>query len=754
MKFDEINPTLSEGRSGNFASNISKWYKDIKSVDLLIGIVRKKYNITDDVPDSEIRHEILKVIMPDDKGDEQLNEVKMTTNIFDQFINSPEAEGIAAGFEAELYFQNIGEPEYDYDYDNREEDHSEDRSPRSIDDINSFFHDGDYNTRRDVEGLVETLEEEFQEWQSDQMTNEWDNVQEEMVAKYIEANDWDEEDEMRQYMDEEMELTDEAIDEAMAWYGERAGSVTSSKQQNELKRTDQSYTNFIEAADAIDERLQERVEDSIRFRDRSYDSAREEWEEEARDEYSERDWLEGAYDTMLDVYREHDIQWPYWTDPEIRKPGYSLENATDLANTLTAELGVNTIASSRYHEHEREPGLWIFEPDGSLDDANDENDMPVEIISPPMPLKETLEILPKFYDWAKSHDAYSNDSTGFHVGVSLPDVGGEVDYMKLALFLGDKYVLDKFERYSNSYCKSAIKKIRDDVTKSDAGTSEKIARAFDKMKSGLIEMANAVISDGRGSGHGHGKMTSINMKGKYIEFRSMGNEHYFSRPESLANILDTIKRYAYAMYIAGNPELYRDEYAKKLYKLLDKTINNDASMKEFADYVAGISEKFSDSDVTKAKQFMMGNRADRYNDAKLPDRQSAARTGYRPTGAKYWWNVQWDKNRRMEVVASNKREAREVAAKEWGVPVDQLAVAQVTHLRPFKDSPGGVGNWVIVSGGKQVFRITASTQGDANQKAREWLAGRSPEYRQEHAGEEVEVLPVEQWKTIQKLLTP
>jgi hypothetical protein len=173
-------------------------------------------------------------------------------------------------------------------------------------------------------------------------------------------------------------------------------------------------------------------------------------------------------------------------------------------------------------------------------------------------------------------------------------------------------------------------------------------------------------------------------------------------------------------------------------------------MKEFSDYSAAIGG----ANQLTVKNFMTANRAEKYNDAKLPDRQSATRTGYRPTGGKYWWNVQWDKNRRMEVVASNKREAREAAAQYWGVPVEQLAVAQVTYLRPFKDSPGGLGNWAIMVNGQQVFRVAASNHDEARQKAREWIASTSPEFRQQHHGRSFEVVPVEQAAIIQRLLTP
>lgn len=740
MNFDEINPTLSESRQGNLLLDIEHWHNSAKSIDEIVSLASEKYNT--DVPRDYVEQAIM---MAGDESSEELNEVKMTTNVFDQFINSPEAEGIAAGFEAELIFTGIGESSGDDYNDDPEMDESEDRRARSIEDICEFFHDGEHNSRRDVQKLRETLEEEFQEWQHEQMNAAWAGVSHEAVEDFIKNNDWDEEDEMRQYMDEQMELTSEAIEEAMSWYGERSRGITSSKQQAELTRTDQSYTNFIEAADAVDELLKERVEESIDSQDSTYESAREEWEEEVRDEYDERDWLIGSdYDYMMDVYRSQDINWPYWSYPEPESEGgYSESSAQLLADTMENALGVKIAVSGGYHSTKRRPGLWIFEPDSSLD-PDDSEDMPVEIISPPMPLKQTLDILPKFYDWAKSEDAYSNESTGFHIGVSLPIQGGRVDYVKLALFLGDQNVLDEFGRGSNYFTKSSMLKLRQEV---ENGTIDaaKVADTLKLMKHNLIEFADKTLKRGGGV---HGKYSSINMKGDYIEFRSMGSESYFSNPNSLTKVLDTIKRYAYAMHIASRPDLFRDEYAKKLYKLLDKDGNDSEAMQQFADYVAAVGG----ADAQTVKAFMASMKTNKYNDAPLPDRQNPARTGHR--GSKYWWNVQWDSNRRMEVVASNKEEAREVAAREWGVPVDQLAIAKVTMIRPFKDSPGGVGNWVIVSGGKQVFRITASNQGEANQKAREWLAGRSPEYRQEHAGEEVEVLPVQQWETIQKLLTP
>jgi hypothetical protein len=42
---------------------------------------------------------------------------------------------------------------------------------------------------------------------------------------------------------------------------------------------------------------------------------------------------------------------------------------------------------------------------------------------------------------------------------------------------------------------------------------------------------------------------------------------------------------------------------------------------------------------------------------------------------------------------------------------------------------------------QQVFVVTAGTQGEANEQARQWVLGRSPEFLAAHAGQELEVVP-------------
>ena len=70
---------------------------------------------------------------------------------------------------------------------------------------------------------------------------------------------------------------------------------------------------------------------------------------------------------------------------------------------------------------------------------------------------------------------------------------------------------------------------------------------------------------------------------KYIEFRSAGGDYL----EELEKIKNTLQRYAKALMIASDPSAEREEYAKKLTKLLVTGLGEDPVMDLFARYQAG-----------------------------------------------------------------------------------------------------------------------------------------------------------------------
>ncbi len=517
-------------------------------------------------------------------SEEQLDEIRMSPGALRKFAASPEAQGIRAGFEAELVFTGLGtdddqEWEPDYDYDER---------VTGIDEVIDFFSNDDWGyglTEREADRLRDKLDESYYEWLDNKI---YDAFRDEAFdrIKEIYEEEWDREYFIKDYLKNELGLSDDEIEEAEE-EGRKAPRFTRLSDQDAYKETRPGYERWLEANDAADTELDELAEKSYNKQDEYWDQALEAF----RDNYYQDDYSEFFSDLgwrwMSDIANEFDLMWPYMTATGSGEGGFDTSNAEMLASSLREALGVKTKVSGGYHSATRDDVSWIFEPDSSLDSDDAEN-MPVEIVTPPMPLDECLTKMAQFFEWAESNGAYSNSSTGFHMGVSLPYTGGSVDYLKLALFLGDEYVLQEFGRSANRFAEAAMKKIRQRIKGSD------VSGAMELMKNNLLELAQKQLEI---NNHGFGKYTSINPQGgvdstrpdkerpaKYIEFRSAGGVNYFEDIEKLQN---TLMRYARAMSIAANPNAERKEYYTKLYKLLTPAREAAGGVELFAEFAAG-----------------------------------------------------------------------------------------------------------------------------------------------------------------------
>lgn len=493
--------------------------------------------------------------------EEQLDELKMSPSSLGAFAKSPLAQGIQAGFEAEIIFPGLAgddgglEPDYD-----------EDQRAHSIEDIVEFFGNDEHGwatSSRVLDRLRSQLEEDYWEYADEDLMSNFREEAEDLIREYIEENDFDSDEFILEYLTDELKLSDEEAERIMD-EGRRATS------------TKNLPPEYLEARRAADAKLDELAEESLSSQDSTYDRVLEQY----RDDYSwpeERQWLSGQdLDYMSDVADRYELDWPIWRGNS--EEGFNEDNAEQLADDLSKTLGYAVKVSSGYHAQKKDSTSWYFEPDVSLE-ANDTDDMPVEIVSPPMPLDQCLEALDDFFSWAKGHNAYTNSSTGFHMGVSLPEVGGKVDFVKLALFLGDEYVLQAFGRQAVGYCESAIKKIKNRMK----GQDTRIADAMALMRKGLIDIAhNSIASD-----EGFGKYTSINPKGNYIEFRSAGGKDY---SEDIPKLRNMLLRYSQAMVVAADPQAERQEYYKKLYKLISPATGN-SSLDLFARFAAGTISK-------------------------------------------------------------------------------------------------------------------------------------------------------------------
>jgi hypothetical protein len=568
------------------------------TVDIKPGQVGKEANKlklkTDRQGHPQIAHAngLFEALMAEYKAlkEDDLDEVKMSPGALEKFATSDEAKGIRAGFEAELIFRDTqGEseemdPEPDYDADER---------AYSIQQVIEFFQQDEYGyglTDRQVSRLENDLDEKYMYWYDEQMIQDFGNEAEDLVREKL-LDDRPYSERILAYLtdgdgNDGMNLSDEQADKIMA-VGEKAPRFTKNADQEAYIEANPDYRIYLDAADAVDALLDEEVEESVRNQDGYYDAALDDF----RDNYSpdsDSFFSDVGLRWMSDIANEFNLDWPVWNMDSRGNEGS--RDWEEIGASLQEVVGMPVKVSTGYHSTARREGTWIIEPDGSLDPDDKSEEVGLEIVSPPMPLLTAIEKLKQVTDWANDPNggnAYTNSSTGLHMGISLPRIQAEdvndaagIDYVKLILFLGDKYVLQQFGRTANTYTASAFDKLKQNIK---GGRSDP-AGVVELLRHGLTELAYRELQKGVGTS----KYTSAHLQDGYVEFRSPGGDWLAKSDEEIGILENTMLRFARAMQIAGDPNAERQEYAKKLYKLV--TADNEQyadQLRLFSEFSAG-----------------------------------------------------------------------------------------------------------------------------------------------------------------------
>ena len=572
-----------------------------------------------------------------------------------------------AGMEFEMIVPGANQGDDDYDDDYRETDYDQDESINSIQDAYDFFYDGDFNSRSDVERLRKKMTEDYYDWLSGKLGDKWEEGKEEAIYDWLRYN---------------------------AAPSEVFGDILGQEPNESGDYPDPTKDDYYNAAakvieDRIDPWYEEAEQD---FNDNFYQTAN-----------MEDEWLEDEnINTMQDVEVKYNIIWPHYSTPERETGGVSIEDAAD---SFARAIGREVQASNNYHSRSiTRPSAtelhYVVEPDGSLE-ADEDEDGGLEFVSPALPINELLDDLKKVKAWADKTGCYTNDSTGLHINVSVPNWKGDMaqlDYVKLAVLMGDEYVLNEFGRAGNTYAKSALIMVKEHI----AQRPEDTKALLDKMREHLNASAAKAIHSGSTN-----KYTSINTKTGYIEFRSPGGDWL---NENFDKIENTLYRFVVALDAAVDESKYKQEYAKKLYKLLtgnDRDATN--TMAYFAKYAAGELPQAALKSFIKQAQF-------------------ERKAGKEPNGKKMWYRI--DKEGRgksgasVEVVATSKEEALQKAASEWSLKLSALGAAAVYPVRPFDNNAD---NWEIynedtgeIIGTFKSVNPTGSNREDAAADWRTW----------------------------------
>jgi hypothetical protein len=523
--------------------------------------------------------------------DEDLFEINMSPSNLEKLAGEINAR---AGMEFEMIVPNV----QDEDEGNWEPDYDQDQRSRSWSDIRDFFYDGDHNSRREVDRLIEQMNDEFLEWMDEQIDENWQEEEYEMVKDWVIDN-----------------VSEDDILDA-GYYEE--------DDREKFQRDKEFYNKVID--DYVKNAIEEKTND--------YEEARDLYREERYGDFDESEWLDLYYRYMSDIDNTFEINWPYWNSPSDGEA-----DVDTVASDFELAIDKPVKASRSYHGARRDDTSYIVEPDSSLD-ADDINDAGLEFVSPPMSVPDMLDDLTKVYKWAKSYNCYTNESTGLHMNVSIPDFSLEkLDYIKLALLVGDEYVLDQFGRRSNSYARSAISKIKE----RGVNDPDKIKELFDHMRGSLSTMASQTIH-----GPETAKYTSINIHDNYVEFRSPGGDWL---GQDLDKIKNTVLRFVVALDAACKPDKYRQDYLKKLYKLFEIKSEKDP-LSYFAQFVKG------ELPFSALKSFI-----------KQAQLTRKAKAGKLEPGVDYVWEVRKQGSSALiNVIAQTEEEAIDKATNADGYP--------------------------------------------------------------------------------------
>ena len=466
-----------------------------------------------------------------EQGPEQIFEINFNRkNIAQQALNSP----IKCGFEAETVFQDVmdrGSDDDDWLYE------------YNWYDIEEFIRD------QEGSGSVDTINEAYREWIYEKAYDLEGDIMQDIVADRKEdedeLNDFVEsmldEDDIEAYKEEELEgMDDEQKEEFEDW-----DFIAWGRQYTEEQREDE-YIEWLE----------EKIRDN--------GEALETAVETAESEYDHDDWANREYGSWSSCLGEHGIYLynENGSGEGVNEVGDMLRNwATD--NSKVSD----DVESGEYHSsYGTNNDFWRVETDSSIETDGGTG---AEVISPVYDTpKQMMEEMKSLFDWFQKENVETNSSCGLHITMSLDsEEKEEVNPVKLAVLLGDKYLLSTFGRSNNSYAKSQIeslKKAAQDL-KSSPENTKTIKNIENILKKGINP----------------GKFSSINFKdqtdsqtgNQLIEFRIGGGNDYHLNFDTAAK---AVIRYAETLSAAYSDKMYNADYVKALFKLINSLDEIDA----------------------------------------------------------------------------------------------------------------------------------------------------------------------------------
>ena len=473
-----------------------------------------------------------------------------------EVINSSLDAQIRCGWEAETIWENI-------------EGDSDDVDNLSLSEIDDQYGGVDWDSISEhyTDWIYEYKQEEFMEDMVDDFINQHeddeDYINEFIDDEGIEESDWDDYREgvlRTEYGDERYE--EEGPEELSELYG---------------------YEDENWAREYVDEYRGGDFRDYLRAIAEDDDDVRQAAYDEATENYDYDDWINDQWYSMSSFCDDYGIDYSY---------GNNLGEVAELVSKFvrnSSAFSDDYVESGDYGNTSGSTVQYAVESDSSIDGYG----TGAEIISPVFSTpRRMLAEMKKFFEFLQSEGASTNNSTGLHITMSYNPQDGETvnhkpgtsqvvaNRVKMAVLLGDQYLLNEFLRGSNTYTKSQYKELQDAIgeLKQESGTEGiKKAEAF----------LDKAISDDKFRAIHFKSQKDSNTNTNLIEFRIGGGEDYET---DFDKVFKAVVRYATTM-VAGHTDQYEGDYVKALSKLLRKA--NDVAQGD-VDEVDELKGRFED----------------------------------------------------------------------------------------------------------------------------------------------------------------
>ena len=476
---------------------------------------------------SSVKQKIKKLarkVQMQEQGAEQLFELNFNTReVIESALDSP----IKCGFEAETVWEGLSNGD-SQDVDDMYWPEIEDRI-------------GDEYGRSYLDDIAEAyrnwiMEEKMYEYESDliqDLVNER-KEDEAYIEEFIDSNGGPTEGAIEQYKDD--------------------FKLNNPEEYENRIEDGYEYINWVReyVEENMEDELIEWLEQDIRDNGEVFDAALEAAEEDLG--YGE--WIDDQYNGYWSrMLEEYDI----YLDASA---GGLEEVGDELRGWASNNSQSDHIEVGEYHSGGINNDYWRVEDDSSIEGDG----AGAEIISPVYQTpRAMLEEMKSLFEDLSKRSVETNSSTGLHVTMSLDptqtgmSASAEVNKVKLAVLLGDKYLASTFGREGNSYAKSQYNRLEKKAAELKA----------DPTNTATIKAIEEILEAGISSD----KFSSINFKNQsdnqsgynLIEFRIGGGHDYHT---DMSKIVKSVVRYAETLR-AGYTDEHQKDYVKALFKLIN-----------------------------------------------------------------------------------------------------------------------------------------------------------------------------------------